>query len=151
MKRFSVYPIGMPDMPNTWLDTGFSLYPAEQDASERPDVLLIGKETTCSKLLESIQVHMPKVVIGAGYESLELTAALKEIYQLHTWKTEGMCYCIATSIEAELESPQWHLYSEEGDARHKGVSDNIYRHLLYEVFRETREWCGHTFSVVTGL
>lgn len=31
------------------------------------------------------------------------------------------------------------------------VADAVYRHLLADVFRETAEWCGHTFSVVTSF
>lgn len=151
MKRFTVYPIGMPQIQEVWLDTGFSLYPAEQGLPERPDVILSGTAITNDELMENIQNYMPKVIIGAGYESLELTEPLKEIYQLHVWKAEGMNYLIATRIEAQLEVPQWHLYGEKAEERHKGASDSIYRHLLYEVFRETQEWCGHTFSVVTGL
>jgi hypothetical protein len=151
MKRFTVYPIAVMDMEAVWLDTGFSLYAAERGSLERPDVVLFGPAIQYSTLLETIQTYLPKVVVAVDYAKLELTDQLKEMYQLHLWRTEGACYSIMTSIEADPELPDWPSYGENIINRHKGVSDSIYRHLLHEVFRETREWCGHTFSVVTGL
>jgi hypothetical protein len=80
----------------------------------------------------------PKVVVIYGEAALP--DDLAEDYRGHTWRG----FTILTRLEVRLAAPDWGDYADEA----KAVAGAVYRHLLAEVFRETREWCGHTFSVL---
>ncbi|MDT8902849.1 hypothetical protein [Anaeroselena agilis] len=136
MKRFSVMCLAGPDAGAAWLESGFAAFVAGADEDgrpRRPDVLLVapGAWTTVGEV-------WPKVAMAAG--AAELSAELAGDYRCLRWRG----FTVVTRLEAPLAEPDWDAYRDDA----KAVAGAVYGHLLAEVFRETREWCGHTFSVL---
>lgn len=135
MKRFYVQALAGVDT-EIWLDSGFAAFEpglTKDGQPRRPDVLLapVGDWPAVAEL-------WPKVMVleGAATPPDELA----EEYKSHVWRG----FTVLTRREARLAAPDWDDYADEA----KAVAGAVYRHLLAEVFRETREWCGHTFSVL---
>jgi hypothetical protein len=148
MRRFEINGSGATAAEiGVWLDTGFREFQAGQagDAAARPDVIFATAGPDDAALGREIGQRLPKVVVLSGRTAAELPQGLED-YRRHRWQQGGVHYLVATALEPELREPEWAAYGGEDSL--KAVSDQVYRHLLDEVFRETREWCGHTFSVV---
>lgn len=134
MKRFTVCAVGTDC--EAWLESGFAAFAAGKDADGRPlrpDVLLLaaGEWGLVGEL-------WPRVAVVAG--AAGPPAELGEDYRAFAW-SGGI---VLTRLEAPLAAPDPDAY---GDAA-RAVAGAIYAHLLADVFRDTREWCGHTFSVL---
>ncbi|MDR3562540.1 MAG: hypothetical protein P4N59_14050 [Negativicutes bacterium] len=155
MRRFSIYtPRGAAADTESWLDTGFREMAAGQtgDDAERPDVIIANLGRDDAGLCREVNALLPKVVVLLSEIAAGLPEQLEEQFRVHCWQKAGGFYVVGTSLEPALAEPEWGAYCSGGeiDAPQalKAVSDQIYRHLLADVFRETAEWCGHTFSVV---
>ncbi len=134
MRRFTV--CGRTENSNAWLESGFAAFAAGKDADGRPlrpDVLLVaaGEWGLVGEL-------WPRVAVVAG--AAGPPAELGEDYKAFAWPGGT----VLTRLEAPLAAPDREAY---GDAA-RAVACAIYAHLLADVFRDTREWCGHTFSVL---
>ena len=135
LKRFSVLDL-TGSAAEVWLESGFAAFAAGEDGDgrpERPDVLLMP-----AGAWPKVAELWPKTVVTAGEAALP--DGLAGDYRARRWRD----YTVATRLEAPLAEPDWDAY---GDGA-KAVAGAVYGHLLAEVFRETREWCGHTFSVL---
>ncbi|MDR3588318.1 MAG: hypothetical protein P4N41_01500 [Negativicutes bacterium] len=149
MRRFGVYGSGATAAElGVWLDTGFVEFQAGQaeEAAERPDVIFGRTGPDNSALSREIGLLLPKVIVLISPSPAEPPPDLGEEYRRHRWRQAGLDYLVATYLEPPLNEPEWAAYG--GADSLKAVSDQIYRHLLADVLRETQEWCGHTFSVV---
>jgi len=148
MRRFEIYGSGATAAEiGVWLDTGFREFQAGQtgDAAARPDVIFAPLGPDDGALGRDIGLWLPKVIVLISRTAAESPQGLED-YRRHRWQQGGVNYLVATVLEPELREPEWAAYGGEDSL--KAVSDQVYRHLLEDVFRETREWCGHTFSVV---
>jgi hypothetical protein len=119
-----------------WLESGFAAFAAgagEDGRPVRPDVLLMpaGEWPAAGEL-------WPKVAVAAG--AAELPDGLAGDFRGCRWRG----FTVFTRLEAPLAEPAWDAYRDDA----KAVAGAVYAHLLADVFRETREWCGHTFSVL---
>jgi len=155
MRRFGVCGIGAKaEDIGVWLDTGFCEFRASPsvDVGERPDVIFGPVGPDHPELDREIGLLFPKVVVLISQTPATLPQGLDEDYRRQCWQQAGVQFHVATSLEPQLTEPEWAAYGGAGDPSAaqalKAVSDQIYRHLLDDVFRDTREWCGHTFSVV---
>jgi hypothetical protein len=152
MKRFSVSVIGGGGDIAPWLDTGFVEFAPGDDETGRPlrpDTLYLAPDE--KGWAEAASVLWPKVIVLAAPVPV-LPAELSEAYRLYSWRADSFAFAIASRLEAQLAEPFWPAYGPlTQPVAVKAVADVVYRHLLVDVFRETAEWCGHTFSVVTSL
>jgi hypothetical protein len=155
MRRFKICGIGATaEDIGVWLDPGFCEFQASQtvEAGERPDVIFgpLGPDNT--ELVRQIGLQQPKVVVLLSPVPACLPQGPTEDYRKYGWQQAGVDYLIATCLAPQLTEPEWTAYGREGGLNPaealKAVSDQIYRHLLADVFQETQDWCGHTFSVV---
>lgn len=118
-----------------WLDCGFAVFvagPGEDGRARRPDVLLLADDWAAAEEL------WPKVMVAAAETAVP--SSLAEDYRAHNWPG----YTVLTRLEAPLSRPDADACAD----RAKALAGAVYRHLLADAFRETREWCGHTFSVL---
>ncbi len=162
MKRFLVYIPAAPclkDYSMPWQDSGFSVVEAGEKAGgelpPRPDVMFWPEgeqekgdfwreaESLCPALL---------VILFTGRRTPKLPDGLMDIYKWQILKGEEVSFLVASRLEGEFCPPDWEAY-RSGDKltaseQLKAVAGAAYRLLLEDLFRETREWCGHTFSVV---
>lgn len=135
MKRFSVLRLAG-DAGEVWLESGFAAFAAgagEDGRPKRPDVLL-----TAAGDFMAVEELWPKVVVTAG--AAALPGGLDGDYRGICWRG----FTVFTRLEAPLAEPAWDAYRDDA----KAVAGAVYGHLLADVFRDTREWCGHTFSVL---
>ena len=135
MKRFYVQALAGADT-EIWLDSGFAAFApglTRDGMPRRPDVLLVPAEDW-----RPVAELWPKVVVVQG--TATPPEDLAEEYKPHTWRG----FTVLTRLEARLGTPAWDEYADEA----KAVTGAVYRHLFEDVLRETREWCGHTFSVL---
>ena len=120
-----------------WLESGFAAFAAGVDGDGRPlrpDVLLLA----AGEGWRPADELWPKVIVAAG--TMTMPAALSEDYRAVAW----LGRIVLTRLDAPLDPPDSAAY---GDAA-RAVAGAIYGHLLADVFRDTRDWCGHTFSVL---
>ena len=153
MRRFQVYcPCWTPELIAVWEDAGFlcqAELPAEGE--ETPDVIFRppGQPAIPWRLADT---HRPKLFLLAGGARTSLPAELADRYDLQYIQGETLCFSVATRLEGCLESPEWEIYRKEGllsdTDQIKAVAVASYYYLLYDIMRETFEWCGHTFSVL---
>lgn len=153
MRRFQVYcPGWTPELIAVWEDAGF-LCQAEMPAEgeETPDVIFLppGQTVIPWRLADT---HRPKLFLLADAVKTSLPAELADRYDLQYIQGETLCFSVATRLEGRLEPPAWDIYRTEdglsGADQIKAVAAAIYYYLLYDIMRETFEWCGHTFSVL---
>jgi hypothetical protein len=159
MRRFALWaPTAAPVEVAVWLDTGFAEYKPDQTGDEaglRPDVMFwrpeAGGERCCREALRLL----PKAVVIAGDGPAVWPESLSEFFTPYYWRRDDGYYVVGSSLEQQLTEPVWEAYGEglqlDAGLRLKAVSDRIYRYLLADLFSETREWCGHTFSVVNHM
>jgi hypothetical protein len=156
MKRFTIAVSDGGGETGPWLDTGFvEFIPGREDdgRARRPDVLIISPAQ--AEWEKIVAESWPKVLFLGAEAPPVLTAELAEAFNLHRWHPHGLNLAVATRLEASLDEPQWAAYLQDdpltGPVAAKAAADTVYRHLLADIFRDTAEWCGHTFSVVTGI
>lgn len=135
MKRFSVMCLAGA-AGEVWLESGFAAFAAGADEDgrpRRPDVLL-----TTAEDWPAVGEQWPKVAVTAG--ATEVPDELAGDFRGLCWRG----FTVFTRLEAPLAEPDWYAYRDDA----KAVAGAVYGHLLADVFRDTREWCGHTFSVL---
>lgn len=120
-----------------WTESGFAAFVPGTDGERRPlrpDVLLLA----AGEGWRLVGELWPKVVVVAG--DAMPPAELGEDYKAFAWPG---C-TVLTRLDAPLAAPDRAAYGDDARA----VAGAVYSHLLADVFRETRDWCGHTFSVL---
>jgi len=135
LKRFSVLDLAGA-AGEVWLESGFAAFAAGADGDgrpKRPDVLLMSPGDWAA-----VAELWPKAAVAAG--AAVLPDGLAGDFRAVGWR--GLT--VVTRLEASLTEPDWDAYGDDA----KAVAGAVYGHLLADVFRETREWCGHTFSVL---
>jgi hypothetical protein len=135
LKRFSVLDL-TGNAGAAWLESGYAAFAAGTDGDGRPmrpDVLVAAAGDWAA-----VERLWPKVAVAQG--AGELPAELAGDYRRCRWRS----FIVLTRLEAPLAEPAWDAYGDDARA----VAGAVYGHLLAEVFRDTREWCGHTFSVL---
>lgn len=162
MKRFLVYiPAGSHPQEYVlpWFDAGFSVIGAGEkaagEAAFRPDVVFWPEsEGSSEKVWQIAGTLCPAlvVVLLTGRTVPEMPADLGDVYNRQVLGGKGVNFWVASRLEGQLDPPDWDAY-RSGDAltvydQIKALAGSVYRLLLEELFRETREWCGHTFSVL---
>jgi len=162
MKRFSVY-IPAESYPKEyavpWFDAGFSVTGAGEKAGGesplRPDVVFWPEgENPGEEFWRKADSLCPAliVVLFAGRPAPKPPAGLEDVYRWQVIPGKGVNFGVASRLEGEFGPPDWDAY-QSGDTltvydQIKALAGSAYRLLLEELFRETREWCGHTFSVL---
>jgi hypothetical protein len=157
MKQFSLLAVGS-TLLTGWLESGFLEWvkpTGDRGATEYPEVIVAEVDLVKNNWEELLQKMFPPVVVVVHPEGRSPCCQLPPEYTTYWWPKGNMAFLIGSRLEDLLIQPDWQSYEKAGHLDncqcHKAVSDVIYRHLLQEVFRETREWCGHTFSVLGHL
>lgn len=158
MRRFVIFAPGCAGEDlNVWEDAGFKLADeTNPDNPElRPDIILNCASRTGEIPWQVIRKLVPRVLIltGSAAQKTVFPGDLSGLYNIQVIKGESICFTICSSIQGQVETPDWAAYrSNEGPITRqeqiKALAGSIYRFLLQDVFRETAEWCGHMSSVV---
>jgi len=145
-----------------WLDTGFLAFKAGEntvgDLPQQPDVMFWRQAGEGGEgFWQEAESLYPALIIVLcdGKNAPAPPAGLASLYRWQTLPGEDTSFLVASRLESEFWAPDWEAY-RRGNVltphdQLKAVADAAYRLLLQELFRETLEWCGHTFSVVGPL
>jgi hypothetical protein len=158
MRRFIIFASGCAGEDlNVWEDAGFKLADGTSlDNPElRPDVILSYASQAGEIPWQVIRKLAPRVLIltGSAAQKPVFPGDLSRLYNIQVIKEESICFTICSSIQGQVETPDWEAYHTGNgpitrQEQIKALAGSIYRFLLQDVFRETAEWCGHMSSVV---